>query len=130
MRHERHRNRGTVRTDRIAMVNETQGEGRWRECSAEFHVPECPCIRCPRTNCDGCTKTNVDHFTPRCIIRKNHNHFNSKTENLQWLSIDCHRDKDSSTPSRVRNTVFNNVDSLKDWIDTNDFKIKEDYYKE
>ncbi|GIW70244.1 MAG: hypothetical protein KatS3mg101_0991 [Patescibacteria group bacterium] len=78
---------------------------RERECQAPVHNPRCPCQSCQRVNCGNCRLTNIDHFTPKCIAKKIL-HWSSKQinapENLQYLSIPCHTDKDRTTPDRLR----------------------------
>jgi hypothetical protein len=76
---------------------------RERECEAPIHSSNCPCTTCIRGNCVGCRNTNVDHFTPKSILKvwgERPKFFNRK-ENLQFLSIPCHRDKDRDTPQRL-----------------------------
>lgn len=75
---------------------------REKECQAPIHEPNCPCQTCLKINCDNCHKTNLDHFTPKCIAKVwgwNKKQTNSP-ENLQWLSLECHREKDATTPKR------------------------------
>ena len=78
---------------------------RERECQAPIHSQDCPCQKCQRVSCGNCRLTNIDHFTPRSIAKKvwgwKSKQINSP-ENLQYLSYQCHRDKDSTTPDRLR----------------------------
>lgn len=63
-----------------------------RPCEALEHVASCNGI--------GSTK---DHFTPRCIAKELgwRQGQVSDPQNIQWLSEDCHKEKDSTTPLRL-----------------------------
>lgn len=53
-------------------------------------------------NCDGKGVT-IDHFTPECIGKLwgwSYEEINAK-ENLQYLSVPCHREKDKTTEARL-----------------------------
>jgi len=62
-------------------------------CEAEVHVEGCSGI--------GCTK---DHFTPKSIAREvlgwRNRQINAE-ENIQYLSRECHEEKDRTTPDRL-----------------------------
>jgi hypothetical protein len=97
-----------------------------RRCSAEFHVESCACLNCGRKGCDGCYRTNVDHFTPKSKAKKwkwTKQQVN-KPENRQFLSLECHSAKDRSTPSRKNKDTFSSLDELRDWRDRNDLVFK------
>ena len=62
-------------------------------CEAPFHVE----------GCNGIGET-VDHHTPRCIAKKVLGWTESQVnapENIQRLSVACHRHKDKDTPARL-----------------------------
>lgn len=76
---------------------------RERACQAEIHVPDCPCPRCRRPNCDNCQDATDDHFTSKGIAKIlgwKHKQINSY-ENRQWLSRPCHRAKDKNVPQEM-----------------------------
>ena len=70
-----------------------------KECSAPTHQSNCPCQRCGKEYCGRCRKTNVDHFTGKAIgkllgwTRRELD----RPENLQYLSLPCHAEKDKLT---------------------------------
>ena len=93
---------------------------REKECQAPIHEPNCPCQTCQRTSCERCHLTNIDHFTPKSVskllgwTRKQTN----SPENLQWLSLECHREKDRTTPKRkelLHRQLKGNFISLEDY---------------
>lgn len=98
--------------------------GRWKECSAEYHHENCPCVECPRTNCGDCGATNQDHFTPRCLMKRINQHLPDR-ENLQWLSRVCHALKDRSTPLLKYHYRFRTIDDLRDFRNKHDLILKE-----
>jgi len=69
-------------------------------CQAEVHQEDCPCQDCRGRNCQRCKKISIDHFLPRAVAKVigMSNRQVSRLENLQMLSIECHRKKDSETP--------------------------------
>jgi hypothetical protein len=75
-----------------------------RSCEAEYHVKDCLCQRCQRRNCADCHQITLDHFTPKCIA-KGILHWKPKQtnsdQNTQWLSRECHQEKDHTTPDRL-----------------------------
>jgi hypothetical protein len=78
---------------------------RERACQALVHTPECECQGCRKSNCNGCRNSTKDHFTPQSIGRKilgwKPKQINSK-ENIQFLSVSCHREKDYTTSDRLQ----------------------------
>ena len=72
-------------------------------CQAEIHVENCACQRCVQTRCHTCKRISLDHFTPQCIAKKIL-HWSRKRmssdDNTQWLSKECHIEKDRTTPER------------------------------
>lgn len=89
-------------------------------CEAPEHVPGCACVGCqlPKPeSCATCPKVNDDHFTPKSVAkllgwsdrhvspdetdeyRRAHPSVEDP-ENHQWLSIQCHNEKDKDTPLR------------------------------
>jgi hypothetical protein len=72
-----------------------------KECTAPYHSENCPCQRCLRTSCDNCNSTSTDHFQPRAIMKVWQNgEIRKNKENLQFLSVPCHKSKDVSTAAR------------------------------
>jgi hypothetical protein len=57
-------------------------------CEAPIHVEAC----------SGFGKTD-DHFTPQCVEKLSR--IKDTPENHQRLSVECHREKDASTPMRA-----------------------------
>lgn len=101
----------------------TTPPGRYRECTAEYHSEHCPCIKCVRTDCGSCGATNEDHFTPRCLMKRIHQHIPDR-ENLQWLSLECHALKDRSTPKLKYHYKFRTLDDLREFRNKYDLILK------
>jgi hypothetical protein len=98
-------------------------QGRYRECSADYHSEHCPCVKCTRTDCGDCGATNQDHHTPRCLMRRANLHLPDR-ENLQWLSRECHALKDRCTPQLKFKQTFRTLDELREWRNRHDLVFK------
>lgn len=79
-----------------------------RPCEAPAHVENCPCVSCVSRDCQRCPLITKDHFTPKCIAKEIGWGYarTNRANNLQWLSEPCHIKKDSSTPARRNQLVF------------------------
>ena len=82
---------------------------RERECEAENHEPDCPCVFCQREFCGRCNNTNVDHFTSKALAAEMAKMWPGDwtrkqaddPDNLQYLSKVCHKAKDRTAPVRI-----------------------------
>lgn len=73
-------------------------ERRLQICEATWHVAGC-----------GKMGQSVDHFTPRAYAKKvlgwSHAQINAP-ENKQYLSIECHREKDRTTEAKTAQALY------------------------
>lgn len=73
-------------------------------CEADYHQPDCECLKCNVKECKHCPNHTLDHFTGLAIGRKlgmPDRQINSQ-ENFQYLSPSCHRAKDSNTTATLK----------------------------